>query len=299
MTIQSCKGYLCKLLAYGILFSQVDVTDCFTWTKYPGSITRVWNGTTVALRWDYNLSPAEQVAANLFSSRIWERGNESNLVFVAAKNFNGNSGETSYRENLEPRITISRSEEATLIINDVTKEDEALYKFKFNLLTLNNLLISLNTTLLVGVQPTLQCQSSLSVRKGEKAILSCSVTGDPTPNVTWTKESEPENIISYNSTLAIDNVRVSDGGKYNVTAYNGRSASVLVTLNVIYQPENVILTTNTTSKVCRGVLINFTCTAEANPPVHTYLLYENNTVINNMGMSGTWIDTVFTKNIAF
>ena len=54
------------------------------------------------------------------------------------------------------------------------------------------------------------------------------------------------------------------------------------------KPENVRLTTNTTRKVCRGDVINFTCTAEANPAVHTYLLYENDTVIENMGISGTW-----------
>lgn len=85
---------------------------------------------------------------------------------------------------------------------------------------------------LITVQPTLHCQSSVSIRKGDQAILQCSVTGDPKPNITWTKESEPENIISYNSTLVIDNVRISDGGMYNVTAYNGRSASVFVTLTV-------------------------------------------------------------------
>jgi len=58
------------------------------------------------------------------------------------------------------------------------------------------------------------------------------------------------------------------------------------------QPENVILTTNTTSKVCTGDVINFTFSADANPAVHTYLLYENDTVITNMGISGTWIKTV-------
>jgi len=33
------------------------------------------------------------------------------------------------------------------------------------------------------------------------------------------------------------------------------------------------------------------CTAEANPPVHTYLLYENDVLIN-MGISGTWTKTM-------
>ena len=58
------------------------------------------------------------------------------------------------------------------------------------------------------------------------------------------------------------------------------------------QPENVRLITNTTSRVCTGDVITFTCTAEANPPVHTYLLYENDTVINNMGISGIWVKSL-------
>ena len=57
-------------------------------------------------------------------------------------------------------------------------------------------------------------------------------------------------------------------------------------------PENVRLTTNATRKECTGVVIHFTCTAEANPAVHTYLLYENDTVIMSMSISGTWIKTV-------
>lgn len=51
---------------------------------------------------------------------------------------------------------------------------------------------------------------------------------------------------------------------------------------LVDQPENVCLTTNTTSKVCTGVVINFICIAEANPAVHTYLLYENDTMVKNM-----------------
>ena len=58
------------------------------------------------------------------------------------------------------------------------------------------------------------------------------------------------------------------------------------------EPENVRLMTNATGKVCKGAVINFTCTAEANPPVHTYLLYENDTVITKMGISGTLIKTM-------
>ena len=58
------------------------------------------------------------------------------------------------------------------------------------------------------------------------------------------------------------------------------------------KPDDVHLTTNTTNKVCAGTIINFTCTSEANPAVHTYLLYENDTVIHNMGELGTVIKTM-------
>lgn len=68
--------------------------------------------------------------------------------------------------------------------------------------------------------------------------------------------------------------------------------TVLLCIFLADQTKNVLLTANTTSIVCTGTTINFTCTAEANPPVHTYMLYENDTVIENMGISGTWLKTV-------
>ena len=57
------------------------------------------------------------------------------------------------------------------------------------------------------------------------------------------------------------------------------------------QPDDVHLTTNATDKVCLGIIINFTCIAEANPAIHTYLLYENDTVVYNMAM-GTMTKTM-------
>ena len=127
---------------------------CLTWTKYPDS-TLVWNGETVTLKWEYTLSTEEQNAANTAISRIWDRGNESHLEFVASKNFI--SGQVvGYLENFLPHITISRSEEATLIINNVTEEDEGLYKFTVRFLTLGDRRISRNFSLEVGGKITVK-----------------------------------------------------------------------------------------------------------------------------------------------
>ena len=126
-----------------------------TWTKYPDSVTPVWIGETVTLKWDYSLTTAEQNAANVAISRIWDRGNESHLEFVASKNFvSGQS--VGYIEEFAPHITISRSEEATLIINNVTKEDEGVYKLTVRFLILGDLRISRNIYLEVKGKTTVK-----------------------------------------------------------------------------------------------------------------------------------------------
>ena len=130
-------------LNLGFLFR---LRDCLTWTKYPDPVTRVWNGSTVALKWDYSLTTEEQNAAKVALFRQWNRGNESHREFVASKVFI--SGQSmSYAEDLAPHITISRSEEATLIINEVVKEDEGVYKLTVRILTLGNRRISRNFSL--------------------------------------------------------------------------------------------------------------------------------------------------------
>ena len=109
-------------------------------------MTRVWNGSTVALKWDYNLTTEEQNAAKVALFRQWNRGNESHREFVASKNFiTGQS--VAYAEDFAPHITISRSEKATLIINEVAKEDEGVYKFTVRFLTLGDRRISRNFSL--------------------------------------------------------------------------------------------------------------------------------------------------------
>ena len=136
-----------------MLFSSFFVFCCFivclTWTEYPESVTRVWNGSTFALKWDYNLTTEEQNAATIAISRIWNRYNESHLDNIASKTHISGTA-MAYVETLAPQITVSRSEEATLIINDVAKEVEGVYKFTVRFLTLGDRRISRNFSLEVS-----------------------------------------------------------------------------------------------------------------------------------------------------
>ena len=131
------------IIPFSVLYHLIA---CLTWTKFPDSVTLVWNGETVTLKWDYSLNTEEQNAANTAITRLWQRGNQSHLEFVASKSFM--SGQSvAYAEDFAPHITVSRSEEATLIINEVAKEDEGVYKFTLRFLTLGDRRISRNFSL--------------------------------------------------------------------------------------------------------------------------------------------------------
>lgn len=52
-------------------------------------------------------------------------------------------------------------------------------------------------------------------------------------------------------------------------------------------PDKVNLDITPSGTVCRGSTVKFTCTADANPPVHTYVLFENGTR-DSTDEFGTW-----------
>ena len=49
------------------------------------------------------------------------------------------------------------------------------------------------------------------------------------------------------------------------------------------------------NKACRGKVISFNCSANANPGVTSYQLFENETAILNTSASGMWTETLENK----
>ena len=46
------------------------------------------------------------------------------------------------------------------------------------------------------------------------------------------------------------------------------------------------------NKACKGDVVKFTCSADANPAVSSYQLFENDTAILNTSASGMWSKTL-------
>ena len=50
-------------------------------------------------------------------------------------------------------------------------------------------------------------------------------------------------------------------------------------------------------KVCRNDVIKFSCSADANPPVISYQLFENNTAILDKNLSGMWLRSMSIRGV--
>ncbi|XP_075147944.1 uncharacterized protein LOC142221942 [Haematobia irritans] len=100
-------------------------------------------------------------------------------------------------------------------------------------------------TVEILVPPRIHHMSSsghLQVKKGSSVRIECSASGNPTPNVTWSRKN---NILPngeeklHSHILSIENVDRHKGGVYICTANNGvgQPASSQVILHVLYPPE--------------------------------------------------------------
>ena len=61
-------------------------------------------------------------------------------------------------------------------------------------------------------------------------------------------------------------------------------------------PEMVQLVPSETT-VCQGEIITFICSANSNPAVHTYRLYVNGTMVNEVSSTEVWNRTMTTGGV--
>ena len=71
---------------------------------------------------------------------------------------------------------------------------------------------------------------------------------------------------------------------------NRRKHLLTLIFNLV-PPEMVRLVPSETT-VCQGEIIRFVCSANSNPAVHTYQLYVNGTMVNEVSITGVWNRTI-------
>ena len=75
--------------------------------------------------------------------------------------------------------------------------------------------------------------ASKTVLEGNNIALHCNATGNPTPNITWTKNGSPT-VLYQGETYSIVNIQRQAAGDYTCTAWNGvgeqKNATATVTV---------------------------------------------------------------------
>ena len=61
---------------------------------------------------------------------------------------------------------------------------------------------------------------SAAIVEGGNVTFHCNATGDPTPNITWTKDGSPT-VLYQGETYSISNIQRQADGDYTCTAWNG------------------------------------------------------------------------------
>ena len=96
--------------------------------------TLVIKGEDKSLIWEFTLTADEQAKKDLFYFVKWHKFNQSRLEYdlVGAKTYFKAFGSTAYDEPMAPHIKVDRNRQATLLINNVRKEDEGTYKIEYS-----------------------------------------------------------------------------------------------------------------------------------------------------------------------
>ena len=101
----------------------------------PTNPTLATKGKDVSLKWQFNLTAAENLKSVNFHLITWKKLNQlsSSYANIGTRTFLKVVGSPSYVEPRAPNIEIDRNDSATLHINNVRKEDEGTYKIEYSL----------------------------------------------------------------------------------------------------------------------------------------------------------------------
>ncbi|XP_062865651.1 uncharacterized protein LOC134328490 [Trichomycterus rosablanca] len=112
------------------------------------------------------------------------------------------------------------------------------------------------------------------ITEGSSVTLTCSaVSNPPVENYTWYKEQTYK---GSGETLTVRNISSEDGGEYKCrTSYKNQfKSSGPVAVKVLYPPKRVSVWVSSSAEPDPSGLVNLTCSADADPPVESYIWYK-------------------------
>ncbi|XP_048588567.1 uncharacterized protein LOC5496661 isoform X1 [Nematostella vectensis] len=265
-----------------IIFSIDILAGAIRITSKPEDITKVLQGTlNYNVTWYWNITPPATISVRVADINF--KGVKIGILM------DGPPPSPVVYTDFKSRYSLSTAtfNPITLIIKNVQPKDAGEYAMTLVDDGGETTFEASKFTLDVLVPPSVT-HANITVNKTNTAVLMCSATGNPTPNVTWTRSGK-EDVLGTGETLTFSDVKISDGGCYVCTATNniGSGASGTVCLTVPYKPVHTNITGVESYNVRQcGAAISLTCSAVGEPQLITYHLYMDNLLIrkNNDGV---------------
>ncbi|XP_073256126.1 uncharacterized protein [Porites lutea] len=224
-----------------LLVMTVGRSEAIRWDKQPDKPTILVEGVnntgeSLKLVWTFVTEPSEFIDRVTFQRRRDDADPSEDI----ATNKEGGAF------NVFPKFisNYSASIPATLILrNPVTNDGEFIYSIVVSL-SKNNLpepSLTDQVQLIVFVPPriTTEPERESKVSVGENLMLTCSASGDPFPEVTWSKEGKTLRLFNVTGpVLHLVNITREDVGSYKCTAKNKVGEASRPALVNIACPEN-------------------------------------------------------------
>ncbi|XP_067026451.1 uncharacterized protein [Acropora muricata] len=152
-----------------------------------------------------------------------------------------------------------------------------------------------SVTITVNEPPFILPFTRKEVTEGGNLTVMCNVSGISPPTVFWVKTSHGER--TNGTDLVFTNINRPQSGDYTCNASNPcGDATQSVEIDVQFKPEMVQLMASKTT-VCKGESIFLKCSANSKPAVHSYQLYKNGTMVNDVHSRGVWFLTMETGGV--
>uniref|UniRef100_A0AAY5ERT5 Ig-like domain-containing protein n=1 Tax=Electrophorus electricus TaxID=8005 RepID=A0AAY5ERT5_ELEEL len=229
------------------------------------------NVSTVTMGCTYTYPSGYVIVKTLWSTELVEGNQEPSDISLDAE----------YRDRVE--YLGDKQSNCTLILRDVTEQDQRKYYFRFITNTATGKWQGQD-----GVQlfvTDLQVETPEEVVEGDDVTLTCKTTCNLTgPSYIWYK-----NGVSLSSTtkaLNLKTVSSEHAGSYSCAVLGQSHSSSAVILDVRYAPKRASVSITPSGEIVEGSSVTLTCSSDANPPVQSYNWYKEKTLL---GKENTYI----------
>ncbi|XP_022796395.1 fibroblast growth factor receptor 1-A-like [Stylophora pistillata] len=278
IVIRGCFGFALLLM---VLNAPQTQSVTFTTTpRNPTDVVEGLNSGRVSLVWKVCLNSRE----NLRNITIGRKRPDGNQLTTIATKPNANSSLLVDRKF--QKFYIARSP-ATLVLKNVRRTDEYIYSLE--IFYSDGIRIGRKETdvlVRVFVPPSITNApiTRIHVEAGKDITLTCNASGDPRPNITWTKDGVPMSPSSDNFyQFRLTGVQSKDSGSYKCIASNGYGSDASTVSRVdVKLPPRIILPSVREAEIKIGDDFVLVCYASGDPKPNITWTREGLTAIESI-----------------